>query len=218
MIIEDLGIIEYTAAEQLQRERLEGVQAGTAPETLFILEHPSVITLGRRGGENNLHVSEEFLREHGISLVHCERGGNITCHYPGQLVAYPIFKLQERQGGVHKLFWCMEETVIRTAAAFGVEAARSEGRPGVWVGGQRKICSIGMGIRQRVTWHGLSLNVKRDTSLFDLITLCGLTGAAATSLERETGIDISMQEVKDVFVREFRTVFADSGLVEGEIA
>ena len=217
MIIEDLGIIDYVAAEELQRQRLEGVLAGTGPETLFILEHPPVVTLGLRGGAENLHVSEEYLRQHGIALVHCDRGGNITCHYPGQLVAYPIFKIQAKTGGIHRLFWCMEETVIRTAAHFGVVAERAEGRPGVWVG-PRKLCSIGMGVKRGVTWHGLSMNVSKDTGLFDIITLCGLRGASATSLEKETGRDISMEEVKHVFRNAFRTIFADSGLVAGEIA
>ncbi len=193
-------------------EALASVMSG-GEETLFLVEHPKVITLGRQGGAENLHVGREYLEAQGIELVQTRRGGNITCHFPGQLVAYPVFRVEKRPGGIRRFFADMEETVIRTAAAFGVTAVRRPGYPGVWMpDGGRKLCSMGIGVKHFVTYHGLALNVARDVSLFDLITLCGIGGAHATSLSLETGRTVTVKEVKDVLVREFRALFAHSSL------
>ena len=122
---------------------------------------------------------------------------------------YPVFRVGKRTNGLHGFVRTLEEIVIRSAAAFGVEAARWEGRPGVWIG-NRKLCSLGMCVRHWVSFHGFALNVGNDLSLFSAITLCGLHDAEATSLSRECGDDsLSMQEVKDVCTREFQTLFAD---------
>lgn len=214
MRIIDLGTIRYAEAESLQRETLEAVVNG-AEQTLFLLEHPPVITLGRNGGRENLHVSDAFLAEQGIDLVQTTRGGNITCHFPGQLVAYPIFRVAKRPGGMRQLFADLEEVVIRTVGDFGIKADRQEGRPGVWVE-NRKICSIGIGMRKWTSYHGLALNVMRDVELFRMITLCGLADAEPTSVAQELDRDdIAMQEVKDVLTGNFRNVFADSPVAQG---
>lgn len=207
MHIVDLGLISHADALAIQMERLEQVAAG-AEDTVYLLEHPPTITLGRHGGRNSLLVSEEALEKDGIALVQATRGGDITCHYPGQLVAYPVFRVASKPGGMRGLFHDIEEVIIRTLAHFSLSAERSEGRPGVWIG-PRKIASIGLGMRKWTSYHGLSLNVGRDLKLFNRITLCGLHGVEPTSLHRELGADsISMQEVKDVCTNQFRTVFA----------
>lgn len=211
MRIEDLGLLGHAQAEALQLKTLEAVRQGFEDNTLYLLEHPPVITLGRQGGLENLHAPEAFLRAQGIDLCQTARGGNITCHFPGQLVGYPVFRIERRPGGVRRFFEDMEEAVIRTCRDFGVAAARIAGRPGAWVG-EKKICSMGIGVRHWVTFHGLALNVARDLALFDLITLCGLAGARPTSLALETGRDIPMKDVKDALAGHFRELFPDSAL------
>ncbi len=208
MRIVDLGLTPYKEAEALQVRTLEEVLAGGEP-TLYLVEHPKVITLGRQGGGENLHVGAEYLAGQGIELAQTARGGNITCHFPGQLVGYPIFRVEKRKGGIRKFFEDMEEAVIRTCAHFGVETTRRAGFPGVWTA-TKKICSMGIGVRRGVTYHGLALNVGPDVSLFGLITLCGIAGAMPTSLALETGREIDMKEVKDVLSGEFRARFAHS--------
>ncbi|WP_320006004.1 lipoyl(octanoyl) transferase LipB [Maridesulfovibrio sp.] len=210
----DLGLISHQEAEKIQLERLGQVMEGTAGDALFLLEHPPVVTLGRQGGLENLLISKEALKAMGAEVVQTARGGNITCHYPGQLVVYPVMRIEKRRGGIKKFFHDMEETAIRTAARFGVDAARSEGRPGVWVG-PGKLCSIGIGVKKWITYHGLSFNVSTDMKLFDAITLCGLHGAHPTSLSREAGKEISTEEVKNVFRKEFGKVFADTTVAAG---
>ncbi len=234
MRVVDLGVMAHHEAEALQLATLAEVLAG-GEQTLFLVEHPKVITLGRQGGQENLHVNAAFLANQGIELAQTRRGGNITCHFPGQLVAYPIFRVDRRRGGIRQFFADMEEAVIRTTAQFSVRTVRRPGFPGVWVAdqtnvragiqadiqtdirtdvqaGARKICSMGIGVKRGVTYHGLALNVGPDVSLFQLITLCGISGAAATSLSREAGREIAMKEVKDVLAEEFRALFAHPAL------
>lgn len=207
MQIVDLGLISHAQAEAVQLERLALVSEG-AEDTLFVLEHPPTITLGRNGGGENLLVGGEVLARQGVELVQTRRGGNITCHFPGQLVMYPVFRVSPRPGGLRRFFFDLEEVVIRALDHFGLAAGRAEGRPGVWIG-PRKIASIGIGMRRWTSYHGVSLNVGRDLSLFRLITLCGLPDAEPTSLHRELDDEsISMQEIKHVCAREFRAVFA----------
>jgi lipoyl(octanoyl) transferase len=220
MRVVDLGHMAYAEAEARQLAALASVLSG-AEETLFLVEHPRVITLGLQGGLENLHVSAALLESQGIELARTRRGGNITCHFPGQLVAYPIFRVEKRRGGIRAFFTDMEEAVIRTCAHFGLAAVRRQGFPGVWTdipAGSRKLCSMGIGVRRGVTYHGLALNVGPDLSLFQLITLCGIGGAAPTSLSLEAGREIAMKEVKDVLTREFRALFAHPALAAGEAA
>ena len=206
MRILDLGLIAYTDARTLQEEAARRV-LDSGEESLFLLEHPPVITFGRNGGEENLPLGREFFASRGVELIRSTRGGNITCHFPGQFVAYPIMRVDKRPGGLRRFFADLEETVIRTLACFGLKAARMDNRPGVWVQ-DRKICSIGIAVKHWVSSHGLSLNVGRDLSLFDLVVPCGLPGVTATSLHRELDRDApDMAEVKSVFVREFGEVF-----------
>jgi lipoyl(octanoyl) transferase len=218
MKIIDLGLIGYKDAEALQLEALEAVTSGNQENTVFLLEHPKVITLGRLGGSENLHLDPEELQFNNIDLVQTTRGGNITCHFPGQLVAYPIWQVEKRPGGMRKFFHDMEQAVIDTCAHYGVETIRRPKHPGVWVDETRKICSMGIGVRRWVTYHGLALNVARDVSLFDAITLCGIQGAVPTSISAEAGRDIDMEDVKHVFKRAFTKAFADTPVAADQAA
>lgn len=212
MNIVDLGMISYKEAEALQLETLQAVIEGRQENTLYLLEHPKVITYGRQGGGENLLVPEAYLAEHDIEAAQTARGGNITCHFPGQLVGYPIWRVEKRPGGMRKFFHDMEQTVIDTCARFDIQCTRREGHPGVWMDETRKICSMGIGVRKWTTYHGLALNVGPDVSLFNLITLCGIQGAVPTSMSAEAERDISVEEVKHVFAEEFRKTFADSAV------
>jgi lipoyl(octanoyl) transferase len=213
----DLGRISYRKAERLQLKTLDAVMNG-GEGTLFLLEHPPVITLGRNGGEENLLVSRKALEARGVEVVQSTRGGNITCHFPGQLVGYPVFRIDRRPGGLKKFFADVEGAIIATLARFGVAAESREGFPGVWVG-PKKIASIGIAVKRWTTYHGLALNIGSDLSLFDLITLCGLQDTAPTSLHLERGDEsVTMQEVKDVLREEIGTVFANSSLAQDQAA
>ncbi len=183
--VHDLGLIAYAEALKKQEAAAADVIAG-GPQRIFLLEHPPVITYGTGGGAEHLHVSQDWLAEQGVELFQTRRGGNVTCHFPGQLVAYPILQLQKRPGGLRQYFYDLEETVIRLLARYDLNAGREEGRAGVWMQ-QRKICSMGVAVRRWVSYHGLALNVAEDVSLFDAVTLCGLHGAQATSLHVELG-------------------------------
>ncbi len=212
MKVVDLGLAPYRETEALQLRTVAEVVDG-GRETLFLVEHPPVITLGRGGGAEHLHADPAWLAERGVEVVPIARGGNITCHFPGQLVAYPVFRVNKGRGGVRGFFHGMEQVVLETLDRFGLQAGRVEGRPGVWLDGTRKICSMGIGVRRWVTFHGLALNVLPDVSLFDLVTPCGLSDARATSVHAELdrlgrADKPDIEDVKNVIIERFRAVFA----------
>ncbi|MEK6696497.1 MAG: lipoyl(octanoyl) transferase LipB [Candidatus Deferrimicrobiota bacterium] len=189
-----LGEVAYREALDLQLSCLDRRATRGIPDTLLLLTHPHVYTLGRTGDEANLLVSKETLASEGISVERVGRGGDITYHGPGQLVGYPIV-LMERPD-VHKFVRSIEAALIETVRAFGVESRRINGLTGVWVG-ERKIASIGVGIRKWVTYHGFALNVTTDLSWFRRIHLCGLKGREATSIAEETGSAPTMEAVRE---------------------
>lgn len=182
----DAGTVPFETADAWQRE-LHGLRlAGEIPDVLLLLEHPHVYTLGSSFKQEHLLASRDWLREHGIEVRETDRGGSITYHGPGQLVAYPIVDLRrsdDDQPDVIVYLRTLEEAVIRTAKAYGVVAGRREGMTGVWVG-DAKLASIGVNVSRGVSRHGLALNVATDLSFFDGIVPCGLTGAKVTSLEQ----------------------------------
>ncbi|HEY5190473.1 MAG TPA: lipoyl(octanoyl) transferase LipB [Candidatus Deferrimicrobium sp.] len=190
-----LGEVGYREALELQLSYLDRRAARRIPDILLLLTHPHVYTLGRAGDEANLLVSKETLASEGISVERVGRGGDITYHGPGQLVGYPIV-LMERPD-VHKFVRSIEAALIDAVRAFGVESRRIEGLTGVWAG-ERKIASIGVGIRKWVTYHGFALNVTTDLSWFRRIHLCGLKGREATSIAEETGNAPTMEAVREV--------------------
>lgn len=168
---------------------------------LILCEHPHVYTLGRSGKADNLLVGEATLGEKGAALYRVERGGDITYHGPGQIVGYPILDLEQTGLGLREYIVALEQAVIETVAHFGIEAGRVEGKTGVWIKdaeGERKICAIGVKASRGVVMHGFALNVATDLKWFDLINPCGFVGGAVTSMERETGRRIAVDEVKEV--------------------
>jgi lipoyl(octanoyl) transferase len=190
----NLGLTPYTEAWDLQRSIAAAVSQDAIPDTVIMVEHPPVVTLGRRTDEGELHVPEGA----EVEVVETDRGGKSTFHGPGQLVCYPILDLNRHGRDVKRYCRDLEEAVIRTAGAFGVKAARIEGLTGVWLESPpRKLCSIGVHISRWVTTHGYALNVDLDPAPFtDWITACGLEDAAFTTLARELGRPVSVDEVR----------------------
>jgi lipoate-protein ligase B len=203
--LQDLGLIAYEPAWQLQRQLLEQRADDLIADRFLICEHTPVITMGKSGKKNNLLVSAEELRRRGVDYFDIERGGDLTYHGPGQLVGYPIFKLarlREVQGFVRK----MEESVIRALAAFGLIGERRSDHPGVFVGGA-KIASIGAAVRRSVTYHGFALDVCTDLNYYRLINPCGMPEVAVTTIAREAKRDVTVAEVKPLIRTAFEEVF-----------
>jgi lipoyl(octanoyl) transferase len=200
----DLGRIAYGEAVALQQRLVVARKNGTIPDLLIFCEHPHVITLGRNGKRENLHVSEDFLREKGVEFHHTNRGGDITYHGPGQVVAYPILDLNGIRRDVVWYVRQLEQSMIEATSTFGVRAFRVPGCTGVWVsenaggdgnaGRREKLASIGVHISRWVTSHGLAYNVSTDLRFFDLITPCGIAGCRATSLEKLLGTSVARGE------------------------
>ena len=189
-----LGEVGYREALDLQLAYLDRRAARRIRDTLLLLTHPHVYTLGRAGDEGNLLVPRESLAAEGIPVERVGRGGDITYHGPGQLVGYPIVRMEKPD--VHKFVRSIEAALIDAVRAFGVESRRIEGLTGVWAG-ERKIASIGIGVRKWVTYHGFALNVTTDLSWFRRIHLCGLQGREATSIAEETGSVPAMEAVRE---------------------
>jgi lipoate-protein ligase B len=190
-----LGEVAYREALDLQLSCLDRRASRQIPDTLLLLTHPHVYTLGRAGDEANLLVPRELLATEGVTVERVGRGGDITYHGPGQLIGYPIVRMEKPD--VHKFVRSIEAALIDAVRAFGVESRRIQGLTGVWAG-ERKIASIGVGIRKWVTYHGFALNVTTDLSWFKRIHLCGLKGREATSIAEETRNAPTMEAVRDV--------------------
>ncbi|MBZ5498329.1 MAG: lipoyl(octanoyl) transferase LipB [Acidobacteriia bacterium] len=179
---------------------------GFAPDVLLLLEHPPVITLGRNGDWHNLVVAEETLKARGVSRYHVDRGGDITFHGPGQVVGYPLLKLERHEQDVHRYMRNLEETMIRTLAEYGIVARREEKLTGVWTD-SGKICAMGVHISRWVTRHGFALNVNTDLSFYDLIVPCGLQGKQVTSMRAILGREVDLPAVEDRLTVHFGQVF-----------
>jgi lipoyl(octanoyl) transferase len=213
-----LGTVPYTEAWDLQRSLAGAVSQGAIPDTVVLLEHPPVVTLGRRTDESaELHIPENA----AVEIVETDRGGKSTFHGPGQLVCYPILDLKRFGRDVKKYVRDLEEALIRTVAPFGLEGERIEGLTGLWLTRPpRKIASIGVHVSRWVTTHGYALNVDLDPAPFtDWITACGLEDAMFTTVARETGRPVTVDEVRpfavaalaEVFGLEFEELPADDG-------
>jgi lipoyl(octanoyl) transferase len=207
-----LGLVDYDAALELQRDLVEERRAGRIGNTLLLLEHPPVITLGvrTRGRSSNILVSAERLQELGVTVRETGRGGDVTYHGPGQLVGYPIFDLRPDRCDVHRYVRDIEAALIAAIVEFGVEGHRVQGLSGVWAGArgrEDKVAAIGVRISRWITSHGFALNVATDLAHFDLIVPCGIAGRGVTSLERLAGRSLPMQDVEDALVRGFEQVF-----------
>jgi len=205
-----LGRVDYREAWALQRDLAARRARGEITDTLLLLEHPPVYTTGRRTCDDRLLVPESAL---GAPLLAVDRGGDITFHGPGQLIAYPVIGLGARPRGVQRYVRGLEETIIRTLAAFGVAAGREEGLTGVWAGGD-KIAAIGVRVSRPgganggwVTGHGLALNVSVDLAWFGRIVPCGIAGRGVTSMERLLGRTEPLEAVAGRLAEEFGRVF-----------
>ena len=201
--IANLGLVDYQAALTLQTAMVTARQADAMPDTLLLLEHPHVFTLGRGADERFLLAQ----RSDEVPIYRVSRGGEVTYHGPGQLVGYPIFKLEGRDRDVHRYLRNLEEAMLRALADFDIDATRRKGLTGVWAGA-RKIGSIGVGIKRWTTAHGFALNVCPDLSYFRAIVPCGIAGCEMTSMEALGANEISVDEFAATMRSRFAEVFA----------
>lgn len=230
---QDLGVMGYKKAWDLQEELMQqnlrvkaaryhpqpadeqelssGENSDTAHHLLFV-EHPAVYTIGKSGHEENILISEEQLAQNHIEFFKTNRGGDITFHGPGQVVGYPVFDLEKFYTDIGKYIRSLEEVVIRTMAEYGLKGERSKGETGVWLdpsekGKERKICAIGVRCSRWITMHGFAFNVNTDLAYFDNIVPCGIRDKQVTSLQKELGKEISLEEIKNVLLQKFEEVF-----------
>jgi lipoyl(octanoyl) transferase len=202
--LRDLGTMDYKEAWEVQLGTHAAVAEGRAQPTLLLVEHPPVITFGRKGGRENLLVKENFLRDKGFSLYDIERGGDITYHGPGQLVGYPIFKVgRSARDFLRKI----EDSLVQMLKSYGLETHGSPGYAGVLLGENLKIASIGVAIKRDVSFHGFALNVHTNLNHFNYIVPCGLTDKTMTSMTEQLGRNVTLEEVKPKVVEAFENVF-----------
>jgi lipoyl(octanoyl) transferase len=202
-----LGLIEYQTALDLQLKILKLVQQEAIYDVLLLLEHPPVLTIGINGKENNILVNEDALGAMGVSVIHTNRGGDVTYHGPGQVVAYPILNLNHFNKDVKDYVRLLEETSISLLREeYSLNADRKLGFPGVWVGND-KITAIGCAVKRWVTMHGFAFNVNTNLEHFKWINPCGFTDKGATSLEKLHGESQDMDRVEGLIIKHFTAIF-----------
>jgi lipoyl(octanoyl) transferase len=206
LTVERLGTVAYRPAWELQDDLAEQRRSRRIGDRLLLLEHFPVYTIGRGGDQANMLATPERLRELGAELVRIDRGGDITFHGPGQIVAYPIVELRDPLD-LRRYVRTLEAAVIATAAAFGVTGAHLEGHPGIWVDGERKLAAIGVRVKRGVTTHGLALNVNNDLRWFAEMIPCGIPDKGVTSLASELEGFVTMHEVEDELARQLSEHF-----------
>jgi lipoate-protein ligase B len=209
----DIGLIDYKKAWDLQHYLWSRRVEGELPDLLLFLEHPHVITLGRRGNRSNLVVSPEVLEAMKIPLFHVERGGDVTYHGPGQMVVYPILDLKEYGYRLIRYVDQLEEIILRVLDDFGIEGRKDPLNRGVWVN-QEKIASIGVAIKRWVSFHGFALNYETDLKYFDLIHPCGLKGKKMTTLTKILGVKISKEALMERILFQFKRIFVRDWMVK----
>lgn len=217
LTIIDEGLKDYGEMLEKQRSLFSDMVANKKSgmpiesEFLFLVEHNPVVTLGKHAKESNLLLPEKILLKQGVSVFHIERGGDVTYHGPGQLVAYPLIDLEAHRLGVKDYVNLLEEVVIRTISDFGIKGERVAGASGVWIGSgtpsERKICALGVKCSRFVTMHGLALNVNTDLNGFRLINPCGFIDKGVTSMARELNGMVDMKFLKNRFLLNFKTLF-----------
>jgi lipoyl(octanoyl) transferase len=218
----DLGLKDYKETWDLQEsifkslidikiKARDGLTDQIPAHQLLFCEHPHVYTLGKSGSEQNLLIGEALLKQKGATYYKINRGGDITYHGPGQLVAYPIFDLDQYFTDIHKYMRFLEEAVILTIQEFGIKGERLEGSTGVWIDvgadNERKICAMGVKSSRWVTMHGLALNVSPDLTYFNNIVPCGIVDKAVTSMEKELGQKVDFKKVQDLLKENLSVVF-----------
>ena len=205
---ETLGVQAYQKVWDLQKELVQKVTHEGHKDTILLCEHLPVYTFGKSANRENLLVTDDKLKEIQAEVFEIERGGDITFHGPGQLVGYPILHLHNLNMGVKKYVWSLEEALIRTLRAFRIETKRIDSLTGIWLtsGEERKIAAIGIKVSRGVTMHGFALNVNTDLSYFEHIVPCGIEDKAVTSMEKELGKKVSLDDVMKEFKHQFSTV------------
>ncbi|MEY3312547.1 MAG: lipoyl(octanoyl) transferase LipB [Ignavibacteria bacterium] len=197
ILIEDWSLIPFREAWSRQEAYVRDIQKGLRPSTLILCEHPPVLTIGREGGEHHVKIDPELLSLQGIEMIPINRGGDITAHNPGQLIGYPLFNLSEFKEDLHWFLRSIEDIIMQVLEEYGIASGRVEGKTGVWIKEERKICAIGLHCSRWVTSHGFALNVNNDLSIFDLIIPCGIPDKEVTSIKREREKNIDMEDLKE---------------------
>lgn len=213
-----LGLVPYADGLELQRQLVEERKADRIPDTLLLLQHPHVLTIGvKQDGRAHILASPERLTSLGVEVFETGRGGDVTYHGPGQLVGYPILDLNPARRDVHQYVRDLEEVMIRVCAGYGLEAGRVKGFSGAWItreSGDEKIGAIGVRISRWITSHGFAFNVATDIDFFNLIVPCGIADKGVTSLASKLGRAPAMSEVEDRFVEQFSAVFGRATHIE----
>jgi lipoyl(octanoyl) transferase len=202
----DLARMDYEQCLALQHRVHQARVEGLIPDCLLLVEHPHVLTIGRRGKTANILVPEQLLRTRDIPCVPIERGGDVTYHGPGQLIGYPIFALKGKGKGVSEHVERLEEVMIRILREYGISGERNAKNRGVWVG-NAKIGFVGIAVRRGISLHGIALNAAPDLSFFEMIHTCGLKGVEVTSIQRLRGSAVSLEELKARAISRFEEVF-----------
>ncbi len=206
MVVEDWGRVRYRLAWDRQLEVHERLLAG-GPDTLVIVEHDPVVTLGAGFHQENLRLAEAEYERRGIEVVKTDRGGDVTYHGPGQLVIYPLFDVKRHGGDLHRWLRDLEEAMLIVCQSFGLEPRRFAPHTGVWIG-DKKVAAIGVKVRRWASLHGVALNCEQQPA-FETIVPCGIVGHGVTSLSEETGRVVHVDEAKPAVIRAFERVFGD---------
>ena len=223
VFVHNLGLLDYQKAVEYQtnlfnniidqklKNRKSNIQSQTENHLIFV-EHPNVYTLGKSGDLNNLLLSKEDLKRKEIQFFNTNRGGDITCHGPGQIVCYPIFDLDNFFTDIHKYLRFLEEVVILTLNEYGINSQRSPNETGVWIDPRletaRKICAMGVKASRWVTMHGFALNVNNDLSYFENIIPCGISNKSVTSIGKELGNEVNKSEIIKKLIKNFEEIFS----------
>lgn len=202
----DIGIKDYKETLQLQEDLFEKRQQNLIEDTLILVEHNPVITIGRAGHKENIIASEEMLEKENIKVIRIGRGGDVTYHGIGQIVGYPIINIRNKKMGVKDFVFNIEEAIIRTCEVYGIDAYRDDINNGCWVN-NKKITAVGFKIKKWVTMHGFAFNVNTDLNHFKYIIPCGIKNREATSLQMELGKKVGIQETKKILINKFCEVF-----------
>ncbi len=209
------GLVSYSFAWDIQKRLVEKRIRGEISDTLLLLEHNHVYTLGKHGNRQNILFNDEQLREKGIEVFHIERGGDVTYHGPGQIVGYPIFLLKNKLGGIRSFIENMEKVFTILLNAYGIQASTDIKLPGVWVG-EDKITAIGIAVKRWVTYHGFAFNVNTDLSFFKGIVPCGLKNKGVASMERLLGRKLDIDKIMEKIVEIFSYVFKKRFIIRDE--
>jgi len=212
LVVEWRGRERYSVTWEYQLQLHARRRSGEVGDTLILVEHEPVITLGRQGDVSNLLISEKMLKERGVDFYHVERGGDITYHGPGQLVGYPIIDLKARGLTVRQLMRGLEEALIRTLADCLITAERQPGLAGVWRGDE-KLASLGVAVKNGISFHGFALNVSTDLSFFELIVPCGITDKRVTSASIASSRGIAVDELRQRVAAHLGVVFGYEGMI-----